>query len=107
MLAVWNMFLRLGINILLGQTKVDDVNYVLIWCAISAHEKILRLDITVDQVFAVYILDTSNLCARGNTTEQYMAHTRNKVHGMGYYITYCHVITIQYIICDTGTRIVH
>lgn len=41
---------------------MDDV---LIWCAVATHEEVLRLYITIDQVLAVYILNSGNLGSKG------------------------------------------
>ena len=37
---------------------MDDV---LIWCPVAAHEEVLRLYVAIDQVLAVYVLDSGNL----------------------------------------------
>ena len=68
-LTIRDVFLCLRVHVLLGQTEVDDVYNVLVRCAVASHEKILRLDIAIYQVFAVHVLDASNLKggeARGN-----------------------------------------
>ena len=51
MFSVWNMFVALWVNILLGETKVYDVNDVLFFGGLPAYQKVLWLHISVDKVF--------------------------------------------------------
>ena len=60
-LSVLNVLPTLRINELLRQTKIDNVDDVFIWRAVSAHEEILGLYVTIDQVLAVDILNSGNL----------------------------------------------
>lgn len=61
MLAVGNVLAALGVNVLLGEAKVDDVDDVLVGLAVLSHEEVLRLHVTVYQVLAVNILDSGYL----------------------------------------------
>jgi hypothetical protein len=58
-LAVGNVQVGLGITIFLGQTEVDDVH--LISTLANAHQEVVGLDVTVDEVARVDILDTRDL----------------------------------------------
>ena len=60
--SVGNVFIGLRVNEFLGKAKVDDVYCVLVWGAIAPHEEIFRLHVTVYQVLAVHILNSSYLC---------------------------------------------
>jgi len=55
-LSVWDVQVRLGVSVFLGKTKIDDVDLV---AALSnAHQEVVRLDITMDEVSRVDVLDT-------------------------------------------------
>ena len=54
-LPVGNVLVGLRVNVLLGQAKVDDVDGVLVFAGLPSDEKILRFDVTVDQVLTMYI----------------------------------------------------
>jgi hypothetical protein len=58
-LAVGDVQVGLGITIFLGQTEVDDVH--LISTLANAHQEVVGLDVTVDEVARVDILDTRDL----------------------------------------------
>lgn len=60
-LAVWDVLACQWVNVLLGQTKVDDVHCVLIRHSKPAHQEVLGLDIPIDQMFAVDVLQSGNL----------------------------------------------
>ena len=52
--------LALGVFVLLGQAKVDDVDVVL-GLLVTAHQEIVRLDVTVDDPLFVHFLNAANL----------------------------------------------
>jgi hypothetical protein len=54
-LTVWDMEVRLGVTVLLGQTEVNDVD--LVAALADTHEEVVRLDITVDEGFGVDVLN--------------------------------------------------
>lgn len=54
-LTVWNMKMRLGVAVLLGQTKINHVD--LVSPLADAHQKVVRLDVTVNERLGVNILD--------------------------------------------------
>jgi hypothetical protein len=57
-LSVRDVEVRLRITVLLGQTKVDDID--LVAALADAHEEIVRLDVTVDERLGVYVLDAGD-----------------------------------------------
>lgn len=57
-LSVWNMFVSFWVDVLLGQTKVYNVDDVLLFCRLSAYQKVLWLYIPVYEMFGVDILHT-------------------------------------------------
>ena len=59
---VGDVLMRTGITILLGQAKVNDVDQVPFLP--QAHEKIVRLDITMDEVLGMDVLNSTNLQRR-------------------------------------------
>ena len=63
-LSILNVFPALWINELFSETKIDNMDNVLIWCAMPTHKEILGLNVTIYQVLAVYILDSGNLGGR-------------------------------------------
>ena len=52
--------LALGVFVLLGQAKVDDVDVVL-GLLVTAHQEIVRLDVTMDDPLFVHFLNAANL----------------------------------------------
>lgn len=50
---VWNMLLRLGVTVLLGHTKVDNVDNVGALRAGATDEEVVGLDVPVDEVLLV------------------------------------------------------
>ena len=54
--------MRSGVPVLLSQTKVDDVDEVALFA--QTHEKVVRLNIAVDEVFRMNVLNAVDL---GNT----------------------------------------
>lgn len=60
-LSVGDVFFGLGVNILFGQAKIDDVDGVLPLAARPPHQEVLWLDISVDQAFGVDILHPCDL----------------------------------------------
>ena len=57
-LSIRNVEMRLGIAVLLGQTKINHVN--LITPLPNAHEEVIRFDISVDKRLCVDVLDSRN-----------------------------------------------
>lgn len=64
---VRNVFFGLGINVLFGQAKVDDVDDVFLLIPLSSNEKVFRFYISIDEVFRVHILHSRNLLSKTNT----------------------------------------
>lgn len=60
-LPVLDVLARLGVNVLFGQTKVNDVDNVLVLCMVPPHQEVLWLYISVYQVLIVHILNSSYL----------------------------------------------
>lgn len=60
-LPVGNVFFGFGVNVLLGQPKVYDVNDVLLLIALPADEEILGLHIPVDEVLGMHVLHPRDL----------------------------------------------
>ena len=58
-LSVWDVEVGLGIAVLLGQTEIDNVD--LVAALANAHEEVVRLDVTVNEVAGVNIFDARNL----------------------------------------------
>jgi len=56
-LPIRNVLMRLGIAILLGQTKIDNVD--LICLLAKTHQKVVRLDVTMDERLGVDVLDAA------------------------------------------------
>ena len=61
MLAVRNVFITVGIDVLLGEAKVYDEYCVPLGARRAADEKILRLDITINQQLGMHVLHTLKL----------------------------------------------
>jgi hypothetical protein len=53
--------LRLGVSVLLGHTKVDNVDHVLALRARSTDQEVVGLDVSVDQVLLVNGLNSRQL----------------------------------------------
>lgn len=78
MLPVGNVFFGFRVNVLLGQSKVYDVNDVLLLIALPANEEVLRLHIAVDEVLRMHVLhprdlqnDEGNIiCEQGSGSQQ-------------------------------------
>jgi hypothetical protein len=74
-LPVRNVLLCLGVTVLLGHTKVHDVNYISALGAWSADEEVVRLDVAVDEVLLVNGLYSRQLYLVSiRTTQQRRAH---------------------------------
>lgn len=58
-LSVRDVQMSFGVSILLGQTKINDIDLVASFA--DAHEEVVRLDISVDKVSRVNVLDSRNL----------------------------------------------
>ena len=57
-LPVRNVEVGLGVTVLLGQTKVDDID--LVATLADAHEEVVRLDVTMDEGLGVNVLDAGD-----------------------------------------------
>ena len=57
----WNMFVRLGIYILLRKTEVDYVDDVLLPIGMPSNEKVLRLHVTIYKTLGMNVFHPSNL----------------------------------------------
>lgn len=57
-LTVWDVEVSLWVSVLLGQTKINDVD--LVTTLTNAHEEVVRLDITMDEGFGVDVFDTGD-----------------------------------------------
>jgi hypothetical protein len=55
------VLLGLGISVLLGHAKVDDVNHICSLGARSSDEEVVRFNIAIDQILFVDCLDTRKL----------------------------------------------
>ena len=58
-LAVGDVEMRFGIAVLLGETEIDDVD--LVTTLANSHEKVVWLDVAMDEVARVDVLDTRDL----------------------------------------------
>lgn len=57
-LTVWDMKVGLGVTVLLGQTKINHID--LVSTLANAHQKIVRLDVTVNERLGMDIFDTGD-----------------------------------------------
>ena len=48
MLPVWNVFFGLGVDVLFGQAKVDDVDNAFLFIPLPSDEEVFRLYIPID-----------------------------------------------------------
>lgn len=76
MLPVWNVFFGLGVDVLFGQTKVDDVDDVFLFVSLPSDEKVFRFHISIDEVFRVHVLHSRNL-VRKNRARRRESAKRN------------------------------
>jgi len=74
-LAVRDVLLRLGVAVLLGHAKVDDVDRVGVLRPRPADEEVVGLDVAVDQVLLVDRLHARELC-RGTAARRKRATKR-------------------------------
>lgn len=63
-LPVGDVFFGLGVYVLFGQTKVDDVDGVLPLAAGPPHQEVLRLHVSVYQALGVHVLHPCYLAGR-------------------------------------------
>lgn len=54
--AVRDVLLGLGVNVLLGQAKVDDVDGMLPLAPRAPHQEVLRFHIAVNEALGVHVL---------------------------------------------------
>lgn len=50
MLPVWNVFFGLGVDVLFGKTKVDDVDNVFLFVPLPSNEKVFRFYVSIDEI---------------------------------------------------------
>lgn len=88
-LTVWDMLLRFRIPILLGHSKVNDVNYIGGLRVRATDEEVVWFDITVDQVLFVDSLNAGELLmlkrriwSRGQKTKKTYHLFGNHNHGL-------------------------
>ena len=62
MFSVGNVFAGLWVDVLLRETKVNDMYNVLVHGAVPSHEKIPWLHVSVYQVLTVHIFNSGYLC---------------------------------------------
>ncbi len=58
---VRDVFVRLRVDVLLGEPEVDDVADVLLLVGLAADEEVLRLHVSVDEVLTVHVLHPRQL----------------------------------------------
>lgn len=58
-LTIRDVQMGLGIAVLLGETEIDDID--LVSTLANAHQEVIGLDITMDEVTRVDVLDTGDL----------------------------------------------
>lgn len=57
-LTVWDVEMSLGVTVLLGQTKINDID--LVTTLSDTHEEVVWLDITVDKALGVDVFDAGD-----------------------------------------------
>jgi hypothetical protein len=57
-LTVWDVEMSLGVTVLLGQTKVNDID--LVTTLADAHQEVVWLDVTMDEGLGVDVLDAGD-----------------------------------------------
>ena len=57
-LPIWDVEMGLRVTVLLGQTKINDID--LVAALADAHEEVVRLDITVDEGLGVDVFNAGN-----------------------------------------------
>lgn len=72
-LSVGNVEVRLGVTVLLGETKVDNID--LVATLADTHEEVVGLDVTVDEGLGVDVLDAGDklICQQENGLERELA----------------------------------
>lgn len=58
-LTIRDVLMCAGVTILLGQAKVYDVDQVSLLA--KPHQEIIRFNVSMNEVFGVYVLDSANL----------------------------------------------
>lgn len=61
-LTVGDVLVCASVTVFFGQTKVNDVDQIALFA--QAHEKVVWLHISVDEVLGVDVFDTTNLVAK-------------------------------------------
>jgi hypothetical protein len=63
-LPVGNVQMALGVTVLLGKTKVDDVH--LVATLADTHQEVIGFDITVNEVLGMDVFDAGDLYSHAN-----------------------------------------
>lgn len=79
------MLLRLGVSVLLGHAKVDDVDNIGGLGGRSADEEIVRFDVSVDHVLLVDGLDSRELEKKLDATLPERKKRSKTYHLLGYH----------------------
>eukprot|EP00047_Mylnosiga_fluctuans_P020325 m.90988 g.90988 ORF g.90988 m.90988 type:complete len:440 (-) comp8483_c0_seq1:28-1347(-) len=66
-LAVRDVFARLGVDVLLGQAKVNDVDGAVTRERLAVDKEVLRLDVAEDDVLRVHVLEPADQLDRRHT----------------------------------------
>lgn len=103
-LPIRNVLVRAGVSVLLGQAKVNDVDQVALLA--KAHEEVVGLDVTMDEVLGVDVLDAANLrthrCDREAQVLRWRESQRRHVVSLRGRITF-HMLT-QHFTCTPSSR---
>lgn len=97
-LSVGNVEVRLGVTVLLGETKVDNID--LVTTLADTHEEVIGLDVTVDEGLGVDVLDARDELVRKQEdglerelavaeVEQVLQTGTKEVQHHGVVITFC------------------
>jgi len=84
-LAVWNMFVCLRVNVFLCESKVYYVDNVSPLGRLSADKKVLRFHITINQVLWMYVLHPRYLATYKHWTLKYYVQQNSESPHYGYY----------------------
>lgn len=97
-LSVGNVEVRLGVTVLLGETKVDNID--LVATLADTHEEVVGLDVTVDEGLGVDVLDAGDelICQQEDGLERELAVAEveqilqtgaEEVQNHGIVVTFC------------------
>lgn len=60
-LPVWYVLARLGIDVLLREAEVDDMDCILLFGVLTTQQKVFRLNVAINKMFGMYKLDSVEL----------------------------------------------